>query len=151
MTRRSLLGHVLLVFVAASGWAAAATEQIPKAVRADLEYLKTFVARDPDKDARDAINKGNLTFLGVAGYSVMVPAGDEADIGGCLKGPDKVKLIRGTSDVVYGDEHMALIQQATRYAARYNALIAKRRGLATTGECLPSNIGVQRSPADGRR
>jgi hypothetical protein len=109
------------------------------------------VARHPEKDARDSINKGNLEFLGVAGYSVMVSAGDEPDIGGCLKRADKVKLIRGTSDVVYGDEHMALIQQATRYAARYNALIAKARGLVTADGCWPSNIGVQRAPADGRR
>jgi hypothetical protein len=74
-------------------------------------------------------------FLGVAGYSVAVPSGDEPDIGGCLEDADKVELIRGTSDVVYGEEHMALIQQATAYAARYNALIARQRGLRTAGGC----------------
>jgi hypothetical protein len=54
-------------------------------------------------------------------------------LGGCLEDADKVELIRGTSDVVYGDEHMALIQAATKYAARYNALIARHRGLTTAG------------------
>jgi hypothetical protein len=151
MTRRSLLSHMMVFFAIAGKPAGAGTTEIPKAIEADLEYLKTLVARDPEKDARDSINKGNLEFLGVAGYSVTVPADGERDIGGCLKRADKVKLIRGTSDVVYGDEHMALIQQATRYAARYNVLIARRRGLTTAGGCWPSNIGVQRSPADGRR
>jgi|CXWL01.1.fsa_nt_gi hypothetical protein len=151
MMQRSLLGRILVVIAVTCGSPAVATSEIPRAVRADLEYLKAFVARDPDKDARSSIGKSNLEFLGVAGYSVMVPSGEEPDIGACLKQADKVKLIRGTSDVIYGDEHMALIQRATRYAARYNALIAKERGLSTTGGCWPSNIGVQRPPEDGRR
>ncbi len=125
---------------------------IPKDIRADLEYLKAFVAGDPEKDAHAAISRGNLELLGVAGYSVTVPAGDDADISGCLRGADyQVKLIRGTSDVIEGREHMALIERATKYAARYNAVIAIRRGLSTAGGCRPSNSGVQRSPADGRR
>jgi len=119
--------------------------------KANLNHLRTLVARDPEKDARAAIDNGNLAFFGVAGFSVMIPAGDEPDIGGCLRRADKVSLIRGTSDVVHGAEHLALIQQATRYAARYNALIAKQRGLRTAGGCRPSNSGVQRAPADGRR
>ncbi len=93
----------------------------------------------------------HLTKHYTDGFSVMVPSGEEPDIRGCLKQADKVKLIRGTSDVIYGDEHMALIQRATRYAARYNALIARERGLSTAGGCWPSNIGVQRPPEDGRR
>jgi hypothetical protein len=133
---RSLLGRVLVVIVLACGSPVPAANAIPRAVQAELEYLKAFVARDPEKDARSPISKGNLEFLGAAGYSVMVPAAEEPDIGGCLKRVDKVRLIRGTSDVVYGDEHMALIQQARRYAARYNALIAKRRGLSIAGGCL---------------
>ena len=92
--------------------------------KANLNHLRTLVARDPEKDARAAIDNGNLAFFGVAGFSVMIPA---------------------------GDEHLALIQQATRYAARYNALIAKQRGLRTAGGCRPSNSGVQQAPADGRR
>src|SRR6266496_5845958 len=110
MTRRSLLGCVLAVIAEGCGSWAAASDEIPRAVRADLEYLKTLVARDPEKDARSAISKGKVEYLGVAGYSVTVPAGKELDIGGCLKRADKVRLIRGTSDVIYGDEHMALIQ-----------------------------------------
>ena len=151
MTRRSVLGGALAVIVVGCGSSVAASGEIPRAVRADLEFLKALVARDPEKDARSAISKGKVEFLGVAGYSVTVPAGREPDIGGCLKRADGVKLIRGTSDVIYGDEHMALIQQATAYAARYNALIAQKRGLSTAGGCWPSNIGAQQPPADGRR
>ena len=125
---------------------------IPNDVRADLEYLRAFVAGDPEKQAHAAISRGNLELLGIAGYSVTVPVGDDADISGCLWGVDyQVKPIRGTSDVIEGREHMALIERATKYAARYNAVIAMRRGLSTAGGCRPSNSGVQRSPADGRR
>ena len=133
--RHSSLCGVLIVIAVACGSLAAANE-IPKAVRAELDYLKAFVARDPEKDARSAINKGgNLAFLEVAGFSVMVPAGEEPDIGGCLKQVDEVNVIRGTTDVVYNDEHLTLIQQATWYAARYNALIARQRGLIIAGGC----------------
>ena len=148
----------LLVPLPAFFWAWSAASRavselaIPKDIRADLESLKALVASDPEKDADSAISKGNLGFLGIAGVSVMVPAGGDGDISGCLSGADyQVKLIRGTSDVIEGDEHLELIQRATRYAARYNAVIAIRRGLITAGGCWPSNTGVQRSPADGRR
>ena len=151
MMRRSLLDVVLVVIAVAWGSAPPTASELPGNVRADLEYLKAFVGRDPEKEARSSISNGNLEFLGVAGYSVMVPAGEEPDISGCLKKADEVKLIRGTSDVIYGGEHMALIQQATKFAARYNVLIARQRGLSTSGGCSPSNIGVQRSPEDGRR
>jgi hypothetical protein len=150
MKWRLLMG-VALVVAAAWGSPGNATSEIPRNVRADLEYLKALVAGDPEKDARSAISKRNLEFLGVAGYSVMVPAGEESDIGGCLKKADKVKLIRGTSDVIYGDEHISLIRQATKYAARYNSVVARERGLSVSGGCWPSNTGVQRSPNDGRR
>ena len=125
---------------------------IPKEIRADLEYLKVFVAGDPEKDAHSAMSKGNLELLGVAGLSVTVPAGDDRDISSCLRGADyRVRLIRGTSDVIESHEHMALIDRATEYAARYNAVIARRRGLSTAGGCRPSTSGVQRTPEDGRR
>jgi len=164
--RRATWNWVLMFIVAAILWVpvpalfwawsvafrAASELAIPKDIRADLEYLKVFVAGDPEKDAHSAISKGNLELLGVAGFSVTVPAGDDRDISGCLQGAHyQVRLIRGTSDVIEGDEHMALIERATKYAARYNAVITTRRGLSTAGGCRPSNSGVQRSPEDGRR
>jgi len=153
-----IVAATLLVPVPALFWAwsvafrSVSELAIPNNIRADLEYLKVFVAGDPEKDAHSAISKGNLEFLGVAGLSVTVPAGDDRDISDCLQGANyPVRLIRGTSDVIEGDEHMALIERAMKYAARYNAVIAIRRGFSTGGGCRPSNSGVQRSPEDGRR
>ena len=118
--------------------------------QANLNYLRRLVAREPDKDAQSSIANGDLGFLAVAGYATLVPAGEESDIRGCLRETDRVRIIRGTSDVAYGEEHGVLIQQATTYAARYNAVIAKHRGLTVASGCRPSNSGVQRTPASGR-
>ena len=68
MTQGALLVAVLLAMAVAWASSAAAVD-IPTAVSADLEYLKVLVARDPDKDARASISKGNLDFLGVRGFS----------------------------------------------------------------------------------
>lgn len=62
MTRRSLLDRMLVVIAVACGSPAAATSEIPRAVRADLEYLKAFVARDPDKDARSSMARATSSF-----------------------------------------------------------------------------------------
>jgi hypothetical protein len=87
----------------------------------------------------------------VAGYVVEVPGIDEPKNIGCVAALEKVDIIRGTSDVVYGDEHMALIEEARKYASRYNAIIAKHRGFRVPPSCQPPKSDVQRAPASGRR
>ena len=119
--------------------------------QANLNYLRRLVTREPEKDAQLSLANGDLTFLGVAGDAVLVPASEASDIRGCLQGTDRVHIIRGTADVVHRDEHRALIRQATTYAARYNAVIAKQRRVNVAGGCRPSNSGVQPPPASGRR
>jgi hypothetical protein len=136
MVRRLLLGHCLALAILAVVAQSSPGGDVPSAIRADLDHLRVFVQRDPEKDARSAIANGRLRFLGVAGYVVEVPGVDGPKTIGCVAALEKVDIIRGTSDVVYGDEHAALIKEARRYAARYNAIIAKHRDFRPPPSCL---------------
>jgi hypothetical protein len=102
-------------------------QAIPPDVRADIEYLQSLVRRDPEKDAQSSIRRGQLRFLGVAGFVVYVPGVESGDSTGCIVGLEDVDVIRGTADVVWGEQHSSLIEQATTYAARYNRRVADHR------------------------
>ena len=125
---------VALLLTFAAG--AVVARPMPPEIREDLTYLESFVRQDPVLDAQASIQRGNLRLLGVAGFVLHVPGVDEA----LLKCPaifEEVDVIRGTSDVVWGEKHMVLIRKATAYAVRYNQLISKHRQFK-----FPPNCGV---------
>jgi hypothetical protein len=107
MALRMLLGHCLVLATLAMVAHDTASGDVPSAIQDDLDRLKEFVQRDAEKDARSAIANGKLRFLGVVGYVVEVPGIDELKAIGCVAALEKVDIIRGTTDVVYGDEHGA--------------------------------------------
>ena len=87
-----------------------------------IEKLKWLETADPQQDAKQAIEAGDLRLLGLATRNISIPGIDQAD-------HDKyqqacgVKLMDGISDVVRSDAHLGLMQKARRYALEYNSLI----------------------------
>ena len=87
---------------------------------AEVSALREFLAADPILMARTAINEGKTEFLGVAGYSISVPGVGEPQ---CLIDRALVRVIPGTTDVRCSSEHSKLINSASKFAAKYNAIV----------------------------
>jgi len=87
-----------------------------------VQKLQWLDAADPQKDAQEAIKKGDLRLLGLATRSVNIPGVTKEET---LAYEQKcgVQLIEGISDVVRSDEHLRLMQKARSYALSYNAII----------------------------
>lgn len=84
-----------------------------------LAWLKTA---NPEQDARVAIERGDLRLLRTAGRSASIP-GLPSDQASELRRKCGIAVVPGTGDVVYGDEHLALLRKARRYAERYNQIM----------------------------
>ena len=100
----------------------------------DLAYLESLVSRDPANDAKASLAKGEKAFLGVAGYSVEIPGIDDR-LAQCPWVHSRLRIIRGTSDAVYGERHIVLIGRAKEYAARYNSFTALSMKAELSHEC----------------
>ena len=83
------------------------------------ELLRLQTA-DPAADVADAIKKGDLRFLEVAGFSVEIPGIRKGPKLGWLKLRYGVRRIEGTTDNKMIPE---LQEAAQRYAERYNRLL----------------------------
>jgi len=99
-----------------------------KADDAMAAALRRLESSDPAADVTAAIGRGDLRFLGVAGYTVTVPGvlsvtGQSSDKDNeRLVGKHGVGVIEGTSD----DKAVLAFQLAAiRYAERYNTLLLK--------------------------
>ncbi|HEV7692370.1 MAG TPA: hypothetical protein VGO52_16150 [Hyphomonadaceae bacterium] len=77
-----------------------------------------------EADAERALKAGDTRVLGVYGYSVTFPGTSPKD---WETFHEAYRGIEGTSDMMYGDDHVALISNATDYAAIYNMFILKNR------------------------
>jgi len=115
-----------------------------------VDELRALVKRDAESDARASIAAGNLKFLAVAGFTVHVP-GVESDRIGCLAGAEQVDVIPGTADAPQGLEHRWLLEEATRYASRYNTVIAAHRGFTLPPACQAPRTDDTWKPARRRR
>lgn len=93
-----------------------------KALDPFVQKLQWLDAADPQKDAQQAIKKGDLRLLGLATRTVNIP-GVKKDESYKYEKKCGVQLIDGISDVVRSDEHLRLMQKARSYALKYNAII----------------------------
>jgi len=108
----------------------------PLAALADCEAegaLRRAVANDPTTVANAALSRGDVKFLGVAGYAVSVPGVDSQK---CRAHRGRVRVLEGTSDTPCD---VALQRAALEFAHTYNRVIkanldAKRIEYAT---CAP--------------
>ena len=87
-----------------------------------IEGLKWVEKADPIKDAEQAIMKKDFRFLGISGRGTTVPGLPEEAYWEYTK-KYGVNVIKGTSDVIWGDEHLRLIRIAEKYAMKYNQIL----------------------------
>ncbi len=88
------------------------------------KYGKQFEGRDPEADARAALDKGDIRLLGFALRVTSVPGVAAADRQAAMEACG-VRLLKGFGDVVRRDEDMSARRQAHEYAGRYNAVVVK--------------------------
>ena len=88
--------------------------------------LKRLENSDPAADVAAAIGRGDLRFLGIAGYTVTVPAVLSTTAQPSDKDNERlvarhgVRIIEGTND---DKAALAFQLAAIRYAERYNTLL----------------------------
>ena len=83
---------------------------------------------NPEKNARTALDKGDIRLLGFALRATSVPGIAATDRKAAMN-ICGVRLIRGFGDVIRKGEDMTARQQAFEYAKRYNAVVLEA--------CLP--------------
>src|SRR5574340_673098 len=84
-----------------------------------IESLRWVENADPIKNANHAIETKDYRFLGIAGRGVAVPGLPDGLYWEYTK-KYGINVIKGTSDNVWGEEHLRLIRLATKYAETYN-------------------------------
>ena len=87
----------------------------------DFAILKQISKADPKKEFKKAIAKKDYRFMGVYGYTLMVPGVPDYDVKYSKK--YKVWGIPGTSDAALDVKHWKLIKKVKKYAEAYNKLL----------------------------
>ena len=80
--------------------------------------LEKYLTADAVADVRKAIDAGDLRFLAVRGYTVLVPGVPNFEER--FAGKYSYRVIEGTSDTVSGPADRELQMQVREYAKRYN-------------------------------
>jgi len=92
--------------------------------------LKTTLScinlNNPSADLARNFEHKDYRFIGICGYVCETPGLEMEDPKHEYPEYFGIRNLDGTSDVIEGDEHYALIQQATEYASKYNVLLLKR-------------------------
>jgi hypothetical protein len=88
--------------------------------KTDWVAHRRLLSKEPVSSAKLAIVRGDLKFLGVAGYSISVP---EVDSPKCTAVRSRVRVIEGTSDTPCGAEGVRFQKEAMKFAQNYNAVI----------------------------
>ena len=116
-----LLSIIALSLSAAASWAG--TEQ--QTSINPVDQLQWLYKVNPEKDANQAIAKGDFRLMAVYGYTLIVPG-----IKGDYRKYEKtygIHPIEGTSDFIKNNEHGKLNALAKKYAEKYNLTILKQK------------------------
>jgi hypothetical protein len=127
MSLRYYLGVVGILVMFFCG--AAISQALPEEPRRNnaviLEAtLAKLNLKNPTNDLTKSLKRGDNRFIGINGYSCDAPGVAEADRQFITT--FGLNCLDGTSDVVGSDEHVALIQKATKYATSYNKELLRR-------------------------
>lgn len=81
-------------------------------------------ARNPEKEARASINKGEKYFLCGAGRGSSVPGIPAADFAS-VRENCPVRCLDGVSDALYGENHRRYLAVALAYSERWNRVMVE--------------------------
>ena len=77
---------------------------------------------DASRDARQAIQRGDKRLYALATRNPSLP-GVPAAATSKVKAVCGIRYLDGSTDMVFGDTHLKLLQEAQAYAAEYNKLM----------------------------
>ncbi|MES9970455.1 MAG: glutamyl-tRNA amidotransferase [Candidatus Thiodiazotropha sp.] len=80
---------------------------------------------DPDKHAKQALEKGDKRLLAMASRTTSIP-GIEPALLSKAKSICGIRYLEGSTDTVFGETHLLLIQRAAAYAAAYNKIVIQQ-------------------------
>ncbi|QLQ30290.1 MAG: hypothetical protein HZT40_00140 [Candidatus Thiothrix singaporensis] len=83
------------------------------------EQLPILQARNPEAEARSAIQRGERYFLCGAGRGNTLP-GVEAEVSTQMRNKCPVRCLDGVTDALYGENHRRYLTAALDYSARWN-------------------------------
>lgn len=119
-----LYGCFLLAATPVSAMSSSPEESKPVSAE-DASAMKRgaqYEQRDPEADARAAIEQGDLRLLGFATRATTLPGVAAADREAALDACG-VRLLAGFGDVIRSDEELAAMRKASAYAKCYNAVM----------------------------
>lgn len=86
-----------------------------------LSWLKDA---DPRKSAAEALEKGDKRLIAMASRATVLP-GIENELLSKAKRICGIRYLEGSTDTVFGETHLKLIQRASDYAAAYNTIVIR--------------------------
>ena len=95
-----------------------------KDTRTDM-HGEQFENRNPEEDARAAIDAGDLRLLGFATRVTSVPGVAATDRQAAMDACG-VRLLEGFGDVIRSKEELLARRQASKYAVKYNRVILEQ-------------------------
>lgn len=90
--------------------------------REAVTSLSWIQQADAEKDAKQAIERGDKRLLAMATRSPNMP-GVPAESESKIKAVCGIRYLQGSTDTVFGETHLKLLQAAQAYAAEYNRLM----------------------------
>jgi hypothetical protein len=96
--------------------------QVTDQERSAVESLIWVTRGDPEKEARQDIERGDKRLLAMATRGSYLP-GVAPELASKAKSVCGVRYLPGSTDTVMGDTHLKLLQAAEAYATAYNRLM----------------------------
>ena len=87
-----------------------------------IQRLAVLKQRNPEKDAQQAIAKGDKRFIAKAGRGLMIPSIDAKQYAQ-LQGKCGLQYKEGFGDFLYREHHQRYYNAMMAYAAAYNTVI----------------------------
>jgi hypothetical protein len=114
-----------LVFTACQEVESIDMSQLSAEEKKAVESLLWLKDANPDKHAAEALEKGDKRLIAMASRATPLP-GIEPDLLSKAKSICGIRYLEGSTDTVYGEIHLKLIQAASEYAAAYNKIVIEQ-------------------------
>jgi hypothetical protein len=90
-----------------------------------VESLLWVEDANPNKQAAEALQKGDKRLMAMASRATTLP-GIEPELLSKAKSICGIRYLEGSTDTVFGETHLKLIQRASEYAAAYNKIVIEQ-------------------------
>ncbi|MES9976191.1 MAG: glutamyl-tRNA amidotransferase [Candidatus Thiodiazotropha sp.] len=120
-----LLLLLALVFTACQEVEGIDMSQLSADEKKAVESLLWLKDADPNKRAVQALEKGDKRLMAMASRATTLP-GIEPALLSKAKSICGIRYLEGSTDTVYGQTHLKLIQHASEYAAAYNRIVIEQ-------------------------